>query len=360
MIGVAHRGGEPAGQVPGWCRRGVELQEVRAASLVRCDALDLALFHGPSLPQCERRVRPPIRCRARGRRHDLRRQLRRGVRDHRRRAPVHPPGRALHPRRPAAGAPRASDRTAAAAPARAGVGVAVRGGARRAWCCSTSAVVRGSAHAEPAVIGVAVAAVPLVLAVGGPLTAGSAAGGRRSSSGPASSRRALRWSPAAAGPTSPGSAGRRWCWPGRWRSRCSRCRCCAGSGRGRCRCTRCGSPRRRWRCSRWSSTGRAPCSLDAADLLAAAHLAVFVTALAFVLWYGAVDRIGAARAGLFTGVVPVTAAVGGVLLGARPRLPWCGRAWRWSRSGWASACPRESARCRRESALARRSADSRR
>jgi drug/metabolite transporter (DMT)-like permease len=45
-----------------------------------------------------------------------------------------------------------------------------------------------------------------------------------------------------------------------------------------------------------------------------------------VLWYAAVSRIGAARAGLLTGVVPVTAAVGGVLLGAPPPAPvvWAG------------------------------------
>ena len=38
--------------------------------------------------------------------------------------------------------------------------------------------------------------------------------------------------------------------------------------------------------------------LDAGDLLAAVHLAVVVTALAFVLWYSAVRRLGAGRAGL--------------------------------------------------------------
>jgi drug/metabolite transporter (DMT)-like permease len=69
-------------------------------------------------------------------------------------------------------------------------------------------------------------------------------------------------------------------------------------------------------------------ALDAGDLLAAAHLAIVVTALAFVLWYTAVSRIGADRAGLFTGVVPVTAAVGGMLLGAPvPAAPvWAGMA----------------------------------
>jgi drug/metabolite transporter (DMT)-like permease len=68
--------------------------------------------------------------------------------------------------------------------------------------------------------------------------------------------------------------------------------------------------------------------LRADDLLAAVHLAVVVTALAFVLWYTAVSRIGADRAGLFTGVVPVTAAVGGVLLGAPMPAPvvWTGMA----------------------------------
>jgi drug/metabolite transporter (DMT)-like permease len=66
--------------------------------------------------------------------------------------------------------------------------------------------------------------------------------------------------------------------------------------------------------------------LDAGDLLAAAHLAVVVTALAFVLWYTAVTRLGADCAGLFTGVVPVTAAAGGVLLGAPAPAPvvWAG------------------------------------
>ena len=74
-------------------------------------------------------------------------------------------------------------------------------------------------------------------------------------------------------------------------------------------------------------------TLDAADLLAACTLAVVVTASAFVLWYSAVARIGAARAGLFTGFAPVAAAVGGVLLGGQiPALS--GQASRWSLSGW--------------------------
>ena len=67
-------------------------------------------------------------------------------------------------------------------------------------------------------------------------------------------------------------------------------------------------------------------TLDAGDVLAAVHLAVVVTALAFLLWYTAVGRLGADRAGLFTGVAPVAAAAGGALLGGpAPALPvWAG------------------------------------
>jgi drug/metabolite transporter (DMT)-like permease len=69
-------------------------------------------------------------------------------------------------------------------------------------------------------------------------------------------------------------------------------------------------------------------TLHASHLLAAAYLAVFVTALAFVLWYSAVGRLGSARAGLLTGVAPVAAAAGGVLLGSSVPGPgvWAGTA----------------------------------
>lgn len=55
------------------------------------------------------------------------------------------------------------------------------------------------------------------------------------------------------------------------------------------------------------------------ELLSLLYLAVFVTALAFVLWYGGVQRLSAERAGLFAGLVPVvalltSAAVGTALL----------------------------------------------
>jgi drug/metabolite transporter (DMT)-like permease len=66
--------------------------------------------------------------------------------------------------------------------------------------------------------------------------------------------------------------------------------------------------------------------LTGADLLAGAYLAVAVTALAFVLWYTCVSRLGSARAGLLTGIAPIAAAVTGVALGgAMPgALVWLG------------------------------------
>jgi drug/metabolite transporter (DMT)-like permease len=66
--------------------------------------------------------------------------------------------------------------------------------------------------------------------------------------------------------------------------------------------------------------------LDAHEWLATCYLAVVVTAVAFVLWYSCVGRIGASRAGLLAGVAPVAAAISGVLLGhPAPRpLVWAG------------------------------------
>ena len=66
--------------------------------------------------------------------------------------------------------------------------------------------------------------------------------------------------------------------------------------------------------------------LGTRDWLAVAYLAVAVTAAAFVMWYSSVGRLGASRAGLLTGVAPVAAAAAGVLLGGpAPRpLVWAG------------------------------------
>jgi drug/metabolite transporter (DMT)-like permease len=61
------------------------------------------------------------------------------------------------------------------------------------------------------------------------------------------------------------------------------------------------------------------------DWLAVGYLAV-ITAVAFVLWYSAVGRLGAGRAGLLGGVAPIAAGATGVLLGGpAPRpLVWAG------------------------------------
>lgn len=53
----------------------------------------------------------------------------------------------------------------------------------------------------------------------------------------------------------------------------------------------------------------------AAEGLALLYMAVVVTAVAFLLWYGAVDRLGVERAGLFAGVLPVSALLAAAALG---------------------------------------------
>jgi drug/metabolite transporter (DMT)-like permease len=187
-------------------------------------------------------------------------------------------------------------------------------------------VVRGVAHAEPAVIGVAVAAVPLVLALAGPLAAG-----RRPAAGVVAGAAVVT---AGAALVSGGGhtdlVGLGWA---------------AVVLGGEVAFTLLAVPVLP-RLGAWSvalhTVGIAAAALAALgvvvdgptavttlgprELLAAAHLAVVVTALAFVLWYTAVSRIGADRAGLFTGVVPVTAALGGVLVGgpAPAAVVWTG------------------------------------
>jgi drug/metabolite transporter (DMT)-like permease len=69
-------------------------------------------------------------------------------------------------------------------------------------------------------------------------------------------------------------------------------------------------------------------TLRVPHLLAIAYLAVVLTAIAFVLWYSAVGRLGTALAGLLTGVAPVAAAAAGVALGGAVPGPavWAGTA----------------------------------
>lgn len=188
------------------------------------------------------------------------------------------------------------------------------------------ALVRGVEHAEPAVIGIAVASVPLLLAVAGPLlggqppasgvimaaavvTVGAAlvnGGGRTDAAG-------LGWAAVVllteaaftllAMPVLPRL--------GPWSL----------------------SLHASWMAAAGlvvlGLTVEGPSAimlLQTDDVVAVLHLAIVVTALAFVLWYGAVGRIGPGRAGLFTGVVPVIAVAGGILLGGPAPAPlvWLG------------------------------------
>ncbi|KAA0118270.1 DMT family transporter [Mycolicibacterium sp. P9-22] len=58
---------------------------------------------------------------------------------------------------------------------------------------------------------------------------------------------------------------------------------------------------------------------DIADLAAIGYLALGVTAVAFILWYSCVSALGSGRAGLLTGIAPVAAALIGIpLTGAIP------------------------------------------
>ncbi len=65
--------------------------------------------------------------------------------------------------------------------------------------------------------------------------------------------------------------------------------------------------------------------LTGPDLVAVAYL-VLVTVVAFVLWYSTVAALGPARAGVLTGIAPVSAALAGVATGSRaPSLAmWAG------------------------------------
>lgn len=57
------------------------------------------------------------------------------------------------------------------------------------------------------------------------------------------------------------------------------------------------------------------------EALALAYLAVVVTVFAFLCWYASLPRLGADKAGLFAGFLPIGAIVSGVLLGTgQPRL----------------------------------------
>lgn len=197
------------------------------------------------------------------------------------------------------------------------VGVAVTG-----LVLFNVALVEGSRHAEPAVLGVAVAAVPLALALIGPLMA---------------RRRPAAVVVAAAGVVTAGAAlvqggGRSDLTGLAWAALVLACEAAF---------TLLAVPVLRrhgpWGVSVHStwlavvmfgalSVATEPpgagLTLTAAEAGAVAYLAVAVTAVAFVLWYSAVDRLGPAAAGLLTGIAPVSAAATGVLLGGPVPGPW--------------------------------------
>lgn len=56
--------------------------------------------------------------------------------------------------------------------------------------------------------------------------------------------------------------------------------------------------------------------LSGAQWAAVGYLALMVTAVAFVLWYSTVRAVGAGRAGLLTGIAPLSAAVVGAVSGS--------------------------------------------
>jgi drug/metabolite transporter (DMT)-like permease len=190
------------------------------------------------------------------------------------------------------------------------------------------ALVEGSGHAEPAVLGVAVACVPAVLAIVGPLLEGT---------------RPKTWAIAAALVVTGGAGlvqglGRADATGVAWAVVVFGCEAAF---------TLLAIPVLRrhgpWGVSvhaTWLATvmfaligaikegPAAVTELTRSGWLAIGYLAVAVTAAAFVLWYSSFSRLGASRAGLLTGIAPVAAAGSGVLLGApAPRpLVWAGMA----------------------------------
>ncbi len=96
--------------------------------------------------------------------------------------------------------------------------------------------------------------------------------------------------------------------------------------------------------------------LSAADLGAVAYLAGLVTVAAFLLWYSTVKALGPGQVGLLTGVAPVAAALTGIVTGSRAPslLMWAGigvvltglGAGLWSRRAQPGpAGPRQPAGC---------------
>ena len=58
-----------------------------------------------------------------------------------------------------------------------------------------------------------------------------------------------------------------------------------------------------------------------AQLAALAYLTIAVTALVFIAWYGALERLGVDRTGLFNGLIPVTSLAAVALTGTGAITP---------------------------------------
>jgi drug/metabolite transporter (DMT)-like permease len=188
------------------------------------------------------------------------------------------------------------------------------------------AVVRGVAHAEPAAIAVAVACAPVVLGIAGPLlehraprpqviaatfvvTGGAVlveGGGRADGQGVAWAAVALACEAAFTLLAVP-LLGRHGAWSVSFHSVWIGAVMLAAI-------------------SAVSEGPTAASRLTPADWGAVAYLAVMMTAVAFILWYSSVASLGAGRAGLLTGMAPVSAAAVGILLGTRSPGPqvWLG------------------------------------
>jgi drug/metabolite transporter (DMT)-like permease len=218
-----------------------------------------------------------------------------------------------------------------------GTGIRAPRGAEWLWLVGVAAVglvlfnvalVRGSEHAEPAALGVAVACVPVVLAIVGPLLEG----GRPA---PAAVLAAVV---VTAGAVLVQTGGRTDLAGLAWAATVLACE--VGFTLLAVPVLRRHGPFGVSVHTCWIATAQlvvlaavtegpaAASALRVPHLLAIAYLAVVLTAIAFVLWYSAVGRLGTALAGLLTGVAPVAAAAVGMLLGSPVPGPsvWAGTA----------------------------------
>ncbi|WBO68659.1 DMT family transporter [Streptomyces camelliae] len=188
------------------------------------------------------------------------------------------------------------------------------------------AVVRGVAHAEPAVVAVAVACVPVVLGVVGPVLERRRPG-----------RQVLLAAPVVmAGAVLVEGTGRTDAVGVAWAVLALGCE--AGFTLLAVPVLRRHAP---WGVSvhaTWlaavllavlgvtSDGPSAARELTGAQWAALGYLALMVTAVAFVLWYSTVRAVGAGRAGLLTGIAPLAAAVVGAVSGSGAPRPsvWLG------------------------------------